>query len=165
MPRGDNIYNDPNQAFVATFTSSALSTGGAHDLLAMVSTSASRVELVAIELQQQTTTPWGGGIEIFRGSTSTPGGAAVTPASLAGWSTRAAVSAVNANTTAAMSTASAVRLFNGGFEADSGRFEYRPDPMATLQLNQRLHLRLAAPSVATAIAWAVTFREIGRIPG
>jgi hypothetical protein len=160
------MNHDPGLTFAVTLTSSALSTAGSHELLAIASSGQSRVELLAIELQQLTTAPLGFGVEIFRGSTSTPAGAALTPAPMPGWpAERSAASGANGNSTASMSTAAAVRLCASGFEADSGRFCYRPEVPPSLSLNARFHIRVATPPVATAIAATLTFRETGKIPG
>jgi hypothetical protein len=157
---------DNGLAFCANFTSTALSTAGAHDLVSLVSSANARCELVEIALAQATSAPVSFGVEIWRGSTSAPGGSAIVPTPLPGWpAERAAASGCNANASATMSTASAVRLYSGAFENDSGKFVYRPDPAPTLALNQRLHVRLGTPPSAVPVAVSLTFKETGKIPG
>lgn len=156
---------DYGLTFAATVISSALSTAGGHDLISLVSSAASRCELIAVELQQLSTAPVGFGIEIFRGSTSAAGGTAITPVPMPGWpAERVAASGANANSATTMSTASAVRLHAGGFECDSGKFVYRPEVLPSLVLNSRIHVRVGTPPVATAIAATLVFRELGKIP-
>jgi hypothetical protein len=157
---------DEWQVFRASFATTALSTAaGGHDLLTITSSGLSRFEVMRVVLQEVSTTPTSIGVEIFRGSPSTPSGAAVVPAPISGWPTApAAKCAVNQNSASTMSTSGATRLFAGGFEIDSGAFRYEPVPAPSVVLNSRWHMRTGVLPVATAIQGTVTFREIGRMP-
>lgn len=160
-------YTDRNggQVYTATIESSVLSTNP-HDLLTLLSSN-SRVELLDLEFYQVTAAPLGIGIELWRGSTGSGGGSAVTPVNIKGWSgAPSAVSAVTANSSAVISTTSAVRLAAGAFEAGDGKWCFRPCVPPVLDTAQRAHIRITAPSTGGAAGVAIygtaTFRETGK---
>lgn len=160
--------HEDGQIFTATLLSTALSTGGPHDLLALLSTGASQVEVLRLELQQISTAPQAMSVELFRGSTANPGGSAITPANMSGWpSAPLAKSGLNGNSSTPMSTASAVRIAAGGFGADSGKYVFEPAGnlvLSSIGGGQRAHVRVSAPGAAVPIALTMTFAERGRIP-
>ena len=158
------FMHETGQTYFATLLSSALSTAAGHDLLSLLSTGASRVEVVGLELQQLTTAPQPASVELWRGSTGVTAGSALAAVPREGWPAKpAAKSAITANSSTLLSTASAVRLHAGGFEPDSGHFCWRPEFPVTLDSSARFHARMGTPgpfSVAATIEW----REVGKIP-
>ena len=152
------------QTYFATLLTSALTTAAGHDLLSLLSSGASRVEIVGLELQQLTTTPTAAAIELFRGTTAAAVGSSIAAVPREGWPTKpAAKSGINANSSTLLSTASAVRVHAGGFEPDSGHFCWRPEFPVTLESSARFHARVGTPgpfSIAATLEW----REVGRVP-
>lgn len=157
--------------FTATLVTSALSTAGPMDLVVLQSSAQTRVKIISLEAQQLSTAAQSVQVELWRGSSSTaPAGTAVTPVNLDGWpNTVASKSGVTANTSTIISTASAVRLFAGGFSVGDGSFCYAPEekhPIITI--NQTFHARMGTILFSTAtpvsVAVTLTYREIGRSP-
>ena len=147
------------------FETSALTTKP-HDVFAVLASSESKVEVHKISVGIRSTdisNLQGLGIDIYRGSTSTPGSTAtVTPANLDGHSGRTtAAMTVNSNSSSLMSTTSAERLWSDTL-GDSG-FCYEPG-FATpiIDVSQRLHVRVTAPSAAVTLHVAATLVEIGK---
>ena len=157
------------QLYNVTHVTGTLSATTDHDLIAFLASSQSKVKLRKLEITQLSSDVedmQSVGVEVFRGSTSTPGStAALIPAPVEGHSgERAAVTAVNANAAAGMSTASASRVWAGAL--GSGQFCYAPAECeaVTVDISQRLHVRLNQPSAALSLHIAATFDEYGKIP-
>ncbi len=159
-------YNIPNgPIYTASFVTTALSSGGGHDLFVMTSTSASRVAILDIEVSVPSSAAVAQalGLRLFRGSTGTGAGSAVTPTHINGHSTQAAVTGVTANSSTVVSSTSAVLLHAAAMATD-GTWRYQPIRPPTLNnTGQKLHLVTTTPQVATgALHCTVTFAEIGK---
>lgn len=159
-------YNIPNgPIYTASFVTTALSTGGGHDLFQLTSTSASRVAILDIEVTQPSSAALTQalGLRLFRGTTGVGGGAAVTPVHINGHSTQAAVTGVTANSSTVVSSTSAVLLHAAAMDT-TGKWRYTPIRPPTLNnTGQKLHLVTTTPQVATgALHVTVTMAEIGR---
>lgn len=160
------IPNGP--VYTASIATTALSTA-THDLFVLTSTSASRVAVLDIEVTQSSSAPsiaQSLGLSLYRGSTGTGAGSAVTPRHLDGWSVPTAVSGVTANSSSVISTTSAVLLHSAALDAAGGNWRYKPCRPPILNINQRMHLVATAPqttmSAGQALYITVTFAEIGR---
>lgn len=157
------------QLYTVTHITGNLSTTIGQDLLAILASSQSRVRLHKLEismLSSDVEAVQALGVELFRGSTSTPGSTStLTPIPIDGHAgQRAPVTVVNQNDVAAMSTASAARLWCGTM-AD-GKFCFEPGPCAVPSINpsQRFHARLTQPSAAAAFHIAAVIEESGVNP-
>lgn len=160
----DNIGGS---VFTATLVTSALSTAGPHDLIGLLASSASRLQLLRTEMVALSTSPGAlsAQLELIRGSTGVFAGSAITPVNQDGWPTaKVATAAAAANSASLVSTASASRLEAGGFSGDNV-YCYDPCVKPIVVLNQRVHWRIGTPNAATAIAITVSWREQGAIPG
>ena len=152
------------------FTASALVTLStvATEIFTLLASSLSRVEIISLEMQQNSTLPQAMSVEMFRTTAAALStGAAITPANRNGWPTAPAGSAtVTGNSTTLNSTAAATRVFAGGFEVNSGRFRFAPALGPIVDSSQRFSARISAPSTATGLTLAasLSFREVGRIP-
>jgi hypothetical protein len=163
--------NPTGPVFTATQLISSFLGG---DLLTMLSTANSRVQLLSLELQQiqqttsEVTLPMA--VEMFRGTTSVgAGGATITPVNRDGYpNAKSAISTVLGPPSAGNSTASAERLHAGGTGVDSGRFCWEPCLPPNIGANDSFHIRtstsLAASTVGIRMAMTLTFREIGKLP-
>lgn len=161
-------YDNPKgPVYTASIATTALSSAGPHDLFVLASTSASRVAVLDIEVTQSSSAPaiaQSLGLRLWRGTTSTGTGAAITPAHIHGWSTMAAVSGVTANSSTIVSTASAVLLHAAALDAAGGNWRYKPCSPPILNTNQRMHLTATTPqtTMTTPLHVTVTFAEIGK---
>jgi hypothetical protein len=165
------MNNDYNNAPVF-LASQILTNSAGGDLMTVLSTAASRVQILSVSAQAFSTStslvPLGMTAEVFRSSTSVgAGGATITPINAGGHSgAKAAVSAVLGPPSAGNSTAASERLFAGGFEADNGRLLWEPDFPVTMAVSDVLIVRAGTPvgSTGVTIAMTLTFREIGKMP-
>lgn len=140
--------------------------------MTVLSTAASRVQIMSLEMQTFTTSTGlsanlGMSAEIFRSSTSVgAGGATITPVNAGGHSgAKAAVSAVLGPPTAGNSTAASERLFAGGFGVSDGKFAWNPEFPVTMAVSDVFFVRVgAALSGPVSLAMTLTFREIGKMP-
>ena len=154
------------QVFNVTHITSALSSTAAQDLVALLASSLSKVRLrkFAVSMRSSDVEDLQAlGVELFRGSTSTPGSTSpLTPVNIEPHSgAPSAQSVVHRNSLTLMSTASAQRLWTG---AMSDGFCYEPeyDLAPVIDTGQRLHARLTQPSAAGVFHIAMTFDEIGK---
>jgi hypothetical protein len=158
---GGRIYTACNRI-------TALTTAAA-EVVTLLPSSMSRVELVSLHLGQ----PSSGAItpmlvELFRGSTGGSTGATVTPVNRNGWSAApASTCAVTGNSTTPNSTASASLLHLGTFDQGSGKFDWEPCHRPNLEISQRFSARVTPMTTAilTGLTMTLTFREGGKIPG
>lgn len=146
-------------------------TGG--DILTMLTSANSKVQVLAIQMAQAmaTTAPFiiPMLVEVFRGTASVgAGGATITPANMEGHSgARASTTTVLGPPSAGNSTASATRLYAGGMSGAEGQFSWAPCDAPILSLNDSLHVRTSTSAISTAgvsMAMTVTFRELGKMP-
>lgn len=153
------------------FAASQLLTGfSGGDVMTMIGSSNTRVELLSLKMQLTSTSTaplaQSAAVEIYRGTTSTGGGGAtVTPANLQPWARAAAVTVLG-QPSAGNSTASATRIDACGFEIGSGNYSYEPCIPPILSASQNMHIRTSAWSTAATLnlAMTLTFREIGKLP-
>lgn len=164
------MNNDYNNAPVFLASQLITSTNGG-DVMTVLSTAASRVQILSVDMQTFTTSTavasLGMSAEIFRSSTSVgAGGATITPVNAGGHSgAKAAVSAVLGPPTAGNSTAASERLFAGGFGVSDGKFRWEPEFPVTMAVSDVLFVRVgAALSGPVSLAMTLTFREIGKMP-
>lgn len=159
-----NEYEQRGVVFTASQLVTSF-TGG--DLMTVLGSSNTRVELLSVHMQQASTAPQPLSVEIFRGTTSVgTGGATVTPANVAPWSRSAAVSVLG-QPSAGNSTASAARVEAGGFGVDDGSYSYKPCVPPMLNTSQNLHIRtstMGSTANAVTMAMTITFRELGKPP-
>jgi hypothetical protein len=164
------MNNDYSNApvFLASQVISA-TTGG--DVMTILSTAASRVQILSVDMQTFTTSTasvsLGMTAEIFRSSTSAgAGGATITPVNAGGHSgAKSAVSAVLGPPSAGNSTNASERLFAGGFGVDSGQFSWKPEFPVTMAVSDVAFVRVGGTlSGAVSLAMTVAFREIGKMP-
>lgn len=158
------------------FTASQLISGFlGGDLLTLLSTANSRVQLLSLEMQQiqQTTaeaTSLPMAVELFRGTTSVgAGGATVPSVNRDGFpNAKSAISTVLGPPSAGNSTASAERLHAGGLSPDEGRFCWEPCLPPNLGVNDSFHIRtstsLSSSTAGIRLAMTLTFREVGKMP-
>lgn len=156
------------EIFTATLVTTGFVTG---DIFTLVPSSDSRVDVLAVEIQQISTlssAPVSAGVELWRGTTTTgsSSGAAMAAVNAMPWG-RAAVSAAYGPPSAGNSTASASRVFAGGFGVADGDFCYAPLVPTSLNISQRLFARTVGIATASTVPLAVTvtFRETGKVPG
>lgn len=161
--REGNIYAVP-------FASQAVSTAGPVDLVTLKSPSGMRVQLLDITLGQSSSNPsaiQALGLMIFTGSSSTAStGATITAQNQRRWSgAPTAGTSCNGLSTSLLSTASATLVLADAFEANSGKWRYRPSEEGgvpiVLNINQRMNLRLTTPSLALTMFGSVTIKELG----
>lgn len=155
------------------YTASALLTGlttAASEIISLVASSLSRVELISLELMQTSTLSGArASIEGFRGTSASTGGStgtAITPTNRDGWITApASTSVVSGNSVTLNSTANSARLFAGAMDAD-GQFCWKPDPKPNLDILQRFNVRWAPLTTAElgGVAVTLTYREGGKNP-
>lgn len=159
--------NDPaGPVFTVTQLSTAFAGG---DLLTLLSTANSRVQLLGIELQQVSTVVHPMSVELFRGTTSVgAGGAAITPVNRDGYpNAKAAISTVLGPPSAGNSTASAERLCAGGISLADGKFRWEPCLPPNIGVSDSFHLRTSTSTVSSGgpgLAMTMTFREVGKMP-
>jgi len=147
----------------ASFKSTGLTSGTAHDLIGVLASTTNRVRIRCVDLAAISSDQGSIGVQLLRGSSSTSGGATVTPVNLKGWSAApTAGSSIVGPSTSLASTASQEVLYNGFF--DENTFCYRPDEveMPVLDLGQRFHVR--TDDSAVSMQGTVTFEEIPK-PG
>lgn len=150
--------------FTAPFAAVAISTNP-YDMFQLLS-SASRLELIELSLTQTSSVVSNDqtlGIAVWRGSTAnSSGGAAITPININGSTASQSASAgVTGPSTTLASSASQVLVLAEAFSVRDG-FRYRPDPLERplLNSNQRLHVRMTAPSTAMTFYGTATFRQL-----
>ncbi len=167
-------YQGGSDGRVYTATAVTTTIAGITEIVTLLASSMSEVEILKLELAQTTTI---GStallpiyVELFRGTSASTGGstgAAITPANKNGWITApASTSTVTGNSTTPNSTANDVRLHAGAFDLDSGLYCWEPCPPPNLDLAQRFHARIT-PATTAAIsnmAMTLTFREGGKVP-
>lgn len=148
---------------------SALTTA-ATEVVSLLPSSVTRVELVSLKLGQLASTalitPMM--VEMFRGSTGGSTGGTITPVNRNGWSAApASTCTVTGNSTTPNSTASAVLIHQDAFEHDSGLFCWEPCHRPNLEISQRFTARVTPMTSATlnGLTMTLTFREGGKIPG
>ena len=150
-----------------TISSGQLSTASATEIFTLLASTLSRVDIMALDLSQQTTPPVGALIEHWRGSTGGSTGTAIASVSQEGWGAApAAVSVITGVSTTLNSTSTAsqnvVRTELDSFEQDSGRCEYFPDFPPSVDYLQRYSVRVSPQSPSGPIVATLTFRETGR---
>jgi hypothetical protein len=165
------LFNDDRQAniFNVSFSAQTLSTVGNWDLFTITASSGSRVQILDIDLGQQSTAPsaiQALGIQCFSGSTAGSGGTAITPVNTKRWTAApATVTNVLGPSTALASTASATQIYANAFEAASGRFRYRSTEDYGIPIvisnSQRFVMRVTTPQTAVKISATLTFKELG----
>jgi hypothetical protein len=147
--------------YTASFQTTALTTN-VMDAVGIRASSLSRVCIHEITLGQPTTeAPDRLGVQLLRGSTASSTSAAITPRHVHGWSGAPTAGSSVTGPGGTVSTASAVLLYADGFFDNS--WIYRPAPVdrPILDVNQRLHVRITAPST-TRLNGSITWSEIGR---
>lgn len=159
--------NPSGPVFTAPISSVALTSGVPYDVFSLVST-AGRVELISIDLAQKSSVPsgvQGPSIAIYRGSTGTSTGAAITPVNVFGSSKAPSpVATVTGPSSVQISTTSATQVLSDAFDAANGTWRYRPerDARQLLETSQKLHLTVTAPSVGFTLAGTATFRQMAK---
>ena len=151
--------------YKCAFSTTALTTNP-HDLIGILASSLSRVAIHEIVIGQPSTECAYDslGVQLLRGSTASSTSAAITPRHISGHSGAASAgSSVTLPCTTLVSTASAVLLHAEAFHGN--KYCFRPDPCdrPVLEISQRLHVRVTAPST-TRLNGTVTFSEIGKNP-
>ena len=149
-------------------TASATLTTNPVDLLTLLSSDGSKLRIREVRLGLTSSALGdlqGLPVEFWRGSTGSPAGGAVTPVPLQGHSAEPAANfAANGPSSAVISTTSAVRLFADTLD-DSG-LSYCPDDCLApvIDINQRFHVRLGAPSAGVTVYAYAVVEQLGRIP-
>jgi hypothetical protein len=144
-------------------------TTAATEVVSLLPSSLSRVEVVSLELGQPTSgaiTPML--VEIFRGAGTGSTGAAITPVNRNGWTAApASTCSVIGNSTTPNSTAGASLIHLDTFDQASGKFCWEPCHRPNLEISQRFSARVTPMTTAilTGLTMTLTFREGGRIPG
>jgi len=154
--------------FTACNRITALTTA-ASEVVTLVASSQSRVELAKLELGQ----PSSGAItpmlvEVFRGTGTGSTGAAITPVNRNGWSQAvASTCTVTGNSTTPNSTSGASLLHVGTFDQGSGQFCWEPCHRPNLEISQRFSARVTplTTAILTGLTMTLTFREGGKVPG
>jgi hypothetical protein len=148
--------------YTASFQTTALTTN-AHDVIGIAAPSNSRIAIHEITLAQPTTEASDRfGVQLLRGSTASSTSAAITPRHIHGHTgTPTAGASVTRPCTTLVSTNSAVLLHADA--ATENRWFYRPAPWdrPILTTEQRLHVRITAPST-TRMNGTIVFSEIGK---
>lgn len=155
--------------YVVTFA--AVSVSAAQDAFELVASSACRVLLREVVLQQYSDSGDAQaeqlGVTIVRGYTvAGTGGGAFTPLPInpvTGAKAAATTAAINNTTVANTGTAKVMRA--GALNEQQGGFVYRPDKrdeMIILEKSERLVVRLTAPADAVTMNGTLVFEEIGR---
>lgn len=160
-----------SRVYVATSLITGLTTA-AREMVTLLASSMSRVELLKLELSQTSTVASGAkmSVELWRGTSASTGGstaAAITPVNRDGWITApASTSTVTGDSTTLNSTANSARLHAGAFDADSGQFCWEPCCPPNLDILQRFSARINPLTTAElgGMAMTLTFREGGKIP-
>jgi hypothetical protein len=164
--REGNIYNCP-------FSSQTLTTVGNWDLFLVKTSSGSRVQILDLQLGQQSTnnaTVQSLGVAFIVGTTSTGAGTAITPVNTKRWSgTPTAVSSVSGPSSSLASTTSvgAAMVYANAFEANSGKFSYRVNEdfgvPVVITNSQTMVIRVTTPqsSGGIVIHGTLTFKEVG----
>jgi hypothetical protein len=145
-----------------------LAAAAAIEVFTLLASTLSRVDILKLELAQQTSAAVSGLIEHWRGSTGGSTGTAVASVSQEGYAAApAAVSVITGVSTTLNSTSTAsqnvVRTEANAFEMDSGKYKFEPVFPPSVDYLQRYSVRLT-PSTAPSgpIVATLTFRETGR---
>lgn len=159
---GGRIYTACNQ--ITAMTTAAT------EVVTLLPSSVSRVELVSLKLGQLLSTalitPML--VELYRGSTGGSTGGSITPVNRNGWSAApASTCTVTGNSTTPNSTASASLLHRGTFDHGSGHFCWEPCHRPNLEISQMFSARVTPMTTAAlnGLTMTLTFREGGKIPG
>jgi hypothetical protein len=159
-----------SRVYMATALITGLTTAAA-EMITLLASSLSRVEILKLELSQLSTLSGAkASVEIWRGTSASTGGstgAAITPVNKDGWITApGSTSTVTGNSTTLNSTANSSRLFAGSFDAGAGLFCWQPDPRPNLDILQRFSARINPLTTAelSGMAVTLTYREGGRNP-
>lgn len=163
---------DSGRIYTVAQRISALTTGPT-EVMSLIASSMSKVELLRLELAQTSTLPVVGMIaELFRHTSASTGGStaggALVPVNIRGHAAApASTSVVVAASTVAHSTAAAARFFADTFAMDSGKFAWSPPFPETVDVNQRFHARITSLTTLGlgGLTASLTFRETGRVPG
>src|SRR5262249_6594970 len=133
------------------------------DAIGILAPTNSRVAIHEIALAVPSTeAPDRLGVQLLRGSTISSTSVAITPRHIHGWTgAPTAGSSVTLPCTTLVSTTSAVRLVADAFWDNVWRWTPEPMHRPILEVGQRLHVRLSAPST-TRMSGTITFSEIGR---
>lgn len=158
---------DTGRIYTVTQAVAAMSSGQ-FDAITVVASTLARLEILRLEMQQNSTAVMAAAVELWRGSTGGSTAAAIVAANRNGWPTaQAAVATVSGISTGTLnSTSSAARVHSGGFEVDSGKYCYEPCFPTGIDYLQRFHARVTPGSLTSTAPLAVTltFRELGRVP-
>lgn len=157
------IPNGP--VYTASFQTTALTTNS-HDAFGILASTLSRVCIHEVTLAQPTSeAPDRLGVQLLRGSTASSTSAAITPRHIHGWSSvPTAGSSVTLPCTTLVSTASAVMVYADAFYDNTWCFRPAPVDRPILDVSQRLHVRITAPST-TRMNGTITFSEISKPAG
>lgn len=154
--------------FSAAFTAS-LTTTDPRGLISVLASSLSRVqilEFVAGVTSTASAVTQSVGVTFLRGSTAVATGSAITPINHVGWTAaKAAGSSVSGNSTALLSSASAVLLWADAMQ--DGHVCYKPAVAYApiLEAAQRLDIRISGPAAQPiTVNGTLTFAEIGKNP-
>jgi hypothetical protein len=152
--------------YSAPFSSTSLTTNP-HDVIGILASSLSRVSIHEIKIGQPCTD--GAidslGVQLLRGSTASSTSGANTPRHIHGWSgVPTAGSSVTLPCTTLVSTTSAVLVDAAAFTENG--YSYKPEPCdrLVLDVSQRLHVRVTAPS-SGRLNGTIVFSEIGKPAG
>ena len=148
-------------------SSGQLTTGA--EVFTLLASTLSRVDILKLELAQQSSGPIAALIEHWRGSTGGSTGTAIPAVSQEGWATApAAVSAISGVSTTLNSTSTAsqnvVRTEANAFEQDSGKYKFEPDFPPIVDYLQRYSVRVTSTGGIGPMVATLTFRETGRVP-
>lgn len=151
---------------------SGVAVSAAQDVFELVAGAATRVRLRQIRLGQTSdfgdAAAEGLSVTLIRGfTTAGSGGAAVSPANLAGHASAAqATSTVNRNnTTLAQDGASAVLHADAWNIAEGWCYSPAPEEMPVLEKSQRLVVRIGGPADEITVNATLVFEEIGEVAG
>ena len=148
--------------YTASFQTPALTTN-AHDAIGILAPTNSRVVIHEIALAfPSSEAPDRLGVHLLRGSTASSTSVAITPVHIHGWTgAPTAGSSVTLPCTTLVSTTSAVRLQADAFWDNVWRFMPEPGMRPILEVSQRMHVRITAPSTPR-LNGTLTFSEIGK---
>lgn len=151
----------------------AVTVSAAEDLISLVTSSRTRIELCAIRLGQVTKASEEAiGIQLIRGYTTAPsGGGAAVPAPHRPWS-RAAVTTARINDTTLAADGTAVVLLADAWHLLRG-WRYKPghphggndadQERLFIEKSTRVVLRCTAPAAGYSMSGTLVFRELGMI--
>jgi hypothetical protein len=166
----DRLPLDSGRVYTVASSIAAL-TAAPTEVVSLIASSLSRVDLLKLELGQRST---GGvaamAVDLFAATSAALGGStgvALTPINRERRaSAPASTCSILAESTTPNSTAAAVRVAAGTFDTASGKYNWEPPLPVVLDPSQRFAARISALTTAQlgGLTMTLTFRELGKTP-